>query len=323
LGVRVFFVLSGFLITQVLGSIRSRAKESSGELLYGTRQFFVRRTLRIWPIYYLALATGWAFNCGPADAIPWLATFTGNWWIAIRNEGMACLTPYWSLAIEEQFYLIWPWLILFLPLRWVFPITALTIVCSVALRVYASSAGWHWWWIYTSTFTATDALAYGALLAWLKMSRHCATLDAARIVGGVAGVAMLVVAQSLLWFYPARFGMIAEQINSLGAVLWGGALILAADAGIRGFLGKCLDAEPTVYLGKISYSIYVWHMIVYGIIQWCYEHFGFDWSYRKDLRQLGIVLAGLFVAAVSYRFIETPINDLKRFFPYSRRAVGS
>lgn len=70
LGVRIFFVLSGFLITQILFVVRGAADGSARSLLHATRQFYIRRTLRIWPIYYLALAVGYAFDCGPLAARP-------------------------------------------------------------------------------------------------------------------------------------------------------------------------------------------------------------------------------------------------------------
>ena len=124
IGVRIFFVLSGFLITGIL--LRSRERCDSGQTPPGfaIRRFYVRRILRIFPLYYVALAIAWYGEVwGAREGMAWHAAYLSNVHFFLVNAAQpgvwgGHVAHLWSLAVEEQFYLVWPWVILFAPRRW-------------------------------------------------------------------------------------------------------------------------------------------------------------------------------------------------------------
>ncbi len=115
LGVRLFFVLSGFLITGILLEARAAGgPAATGSIL---RAFFVRRALRLLPLFYVVLAISCVFSPSVREGWLWHATYQTNHYIAILGGWPTAFAHAWSLAVEEQFYLVWPWIILLLPLR--------------------------------------------------------------------------------------------------------------------------------------------------------------------------------------------------------------
>lgn len=169
-GVDLFFVLSGFLITGIL--LRARDKP------HGLRIFYVRRTLRIFPPYYLVLAGLFClllFTDG-LDAVLrserlsyW--TYSHNFFVAIQSwDDFRSLAHLWSLAVEEQFYLFWPLVILLLPLRHLRWITACLVVMPLLLRAAMLMAGSYYIAVYVLIFARMDALAVGALIALLAVT---------------------------------------------------------------------------------------------------------------------------------------------------------
>src|SRR4051794_35296056 len=119
LGVFLFFVISGYLITGILLRGRQRIVAGDGSRGQLLRSFYIRRTLRIWPAFYAVLAIAWLCDLtGLRDTIWWHATFTSNILFYIKNEWLPWPTAHlWSLSVEEQFYLLWPLLILSVPER--------------------------------------------------------------------------------------------------------------------------------------------------------------------------------------------------------------
>ncbi len=131
-GVRLFFVLSGFLITGILLDAREITATPRAEIL---KNFYARRALRIFPIYYLTLfvliGIGYLVN---ASEIAAYLTYTANWYIIWHGPDDLQAVHFWSLAVEEQFYVVWPWLILLLPRRYVLPAIIAAICLAVAVR---------------------------------------------------------------------------------------------------------------------------------------------------------------------------------------------
>src|SRR5436309_834307 len=129
LGVKLFFVLSGFLITGILleGRLADDTPEGRSRLRF-LRQFYIRRFLRIFPLYYVVVALALICNIAPARQIAiWLLTYTVNIYFSIVGEFPRHFSHLWSLAIEEQFYLVWPWCILYARQRHLVVMTALMI----------------------------------------------------------------------------------------------------------------------------------------------------------------------------------------------------
>jgi peptidoglycan/LPS O-acetylase OafA/YrhL len=177
-GVRLFFSLSGFLITGILLRSRERLESSELTLARALGRFYARRTLRIFPLYYFVIAAALALGLPPTRRLlGWLVTYTLNFHMARQGWYEESFAHFWSLAVEEQFYLAWPWLILALPRRLVLPAVLATIAVSPAYRLryvlsgYTSVTGLA---TYISTLTCLDALGAGALLAllWRSVSRQ-------------------------------------------------------------------------------------------------------------------------------------------------------
>jgi peptidoglycan/LPS O-acetylase OafA/YrhL len=168
-GVRLFFVLSGFLITNILLQCRGEADRgaaTAGTLLLA---FYARRCLRIFPTYYLLLAAIRIFDVDQIHAtIWWHAAYASNILAAVRGGFDRVTAHYWTLSIEEQFYLFWPFVILFLP-RSKLSIVAIALVAigilsrPVALCLNINSVA-----LYTNPFASLDAFGLGALLAIMR-----------------------------------------------------------------------------------------------------------------------------------------------------------
>ncbi|TIX66735.1 MAG: acyltransferase, partial [Mesorhizobium sp.] len=135
LGVRLFFVLSGFLITRLLIDARDAAAYEAGPAL---RAFYIRRMLRIFPPYFAVLGLVWLTDLEHSrGSLIWHALYLSNFWYALRNEWTPwLLCHFWSLSIEEQFYLAWPLIVLLAPRRRIEAIVTGVILLSLAYRFY-------------------------------------------------------------------------------------------------------------------------------------------------------------------------------------------
>jgi peptidoglycan/LPS O-acetylase OafA/YrhL len=297
LGVRVFFVISGFLITMLL----VREKEQTGTI--GLRNFYLRRTLRIFPPYYVFLGV-----CLAATAIGWIAMSPGDFlhsvlyisnyrWLSADTWLSYPLGHTWSLAIEEQFYLIWPAALVLLGTRrglW----TAVGFLMLVpVLRVTAYHVPLWQGGAQHAFETAADAIAIGCALAlareWLWRQRFYRALIRSPLL---LLTPALLVALDLTRDRPHLFlGFSITAMNVLIALL--------VDRCIRtpeGRLGRLLNAAPLVYVGTMSYSLYLWQQLfLTGTPP------GFT-----GIFPLNLVLA-LGCAWVSFQLVEKPMNRLR------------
>src|SRR5262249_15573796 len=118
LGVWLFFVLSGFLITGILLRLRDQVDHSGYPSGFALRQFYIRRFLRIFPLYYSVLFMAATIDLGDVrDTILWHLAYISNYLFATRQDWGSITAHFWSLSVEEQFYILWPVLILFAPRR--------------------------------------------------------------------------------------------------------------------------------------------------------------------------------------------------------------
>jgi peptidoglycan/LPS O-acetylase OafA/YrhL len=262
-GVDLFFVLSGFLITGILvDGLGARG---------WWRGFLVRRALRIFPVYYLALALFGLL--GPSLGLVdrwtfgrwgfWYWAYLGNWAYAARQV-IPPLSHFWSLAVEEQFYLVWP-LVVLLARRRLAGVTAALVLLGPALRAaIVFGTGWPVGSAFRVTPGRVDALAAGALLAVLF-----------RTEGGRAALrrawpwatALGLVAFGVLGA-PSGFDMHLPALevwsHSSLVVVFGGALAGAVSlTGAAHPFPRALSAAPLRALGRYSYGLYVWHYLVH------------------------------------------------------------
>jgi peptidoglycan/LPS O-acetylase OafA/YrhL len=319
LGVRLFFVLSGFLITGILLRSKSYCEKDGLSVLHAFRQFYARRVLRIFPLFYLVLGLAAVLNIPPVrQTFAWHAAFLTNFYIVLH--GFNHLTShFWSLAVEEQFYLAWPWVILLVSRRRLYAAILVTIAVGPVFRLFFGLGTGSY---ATSMFplSCLDTLGVGALLALRKdqlagpQSREYPFGKAGLLLGFAALGAFILLGA----LHQGR--MIGYAIFDVGAALLAGWVVLRASIGFRGPIGKLLEIKPLIYLGTISYGIYVYHNFIPYVM---YKTLGLP-SIANVLRLPdawpldSLLKAGItvFVAALSWHFFERPINNLKRYFKY-------
>lgn len=292
-GVQLFFVLSGFLITGILLRCRDT------DLRFALRAFYIRRFLRIFPLYY-AVVIGVALLDVPhaRDMLPYHLTYTSNITAFWREEWFGSTSHFWTLCVEEQFYVVWPWVVLLAPQRALVPLFAAIIAASAVSREILMATNAFGGLLTTSNM---DALVAGALLAVLPASQS-------RLVGriGFAVGAPLLIGGWWFDFHPAiRSGCIAVAV-------W---LVQSASAGFRGPLGRMLELPPMLWLGKMAYGLYVFHNFAPLAVDWLIQS-GVPGLWRARIPANALVTVAM--SAASWYGFEKPINDLKQFFPYRR-----
>jgi peptidoglycan/LPS O-acetylase OafA/YrhL len=319
LGVRLFFVLSGFLITGILLDCRERAEAGPSRRMFFLRQFYVRRFLRIFPLYYgvlLVLLVG-DFE-RTRELASWLFTYTSN--IVIARQGwQGQLGHFWTLAVEEQFYLVWPWLLLFLPRRCLMPLLAVVISLAPLYRFYAL----HRYGLsgaltdprQTLTPAVLDSLGIGALVAIAARSVSETTFRI--LLSRIALPMSLAVYVTLLALqhYAVHPGALFVLGDTASAIAFGWLVWLAA-RGFRGVFGWLLQLWPVKYVGKISYGVYIFHNLVIGAAVLLAVHFRVNYHPDGILNFLAVSAVTIAIAALSWHFFERPVNGLKRHFAY-------
>lgn len=265
-GVDLFFVLSGFLITGILVDARGE----SGALV----NFYARRTLRIFPLYYACLAVFYLLlplvdHPAARDYIAasephqvWYWTYLTNCHLAARGTLYDHLIPniFWSLSIEEQFYLAWPFVALFCAPRTVLRVAVALVVLALGSRVAMSGAGWPAVASFALPFARMDCLAVGACLALL--ARREGGLEA-RIGMARWGIGLCLALLFLLAWPAGHLDWGSPLVHTLGfsalALGFGGLLVLAVPRGGSPWVRRALDNAPLRSLGKYSYALYLVH----------------------------------------------------------------
>jgi peptidoglycan/LPS O-acetylase OafA/YrhL len=300
-GVNLFFVLSGFLITSILLEARSKP--------YYFRNFYARRALRIWPVYVLVLLICYAnapWFIGPSvfnavKAAPWLAYL-----LFVQNLFHLAIPPAigqtWSLAIEEQYYFLWAPLVRFLRRPWM-----LTIVLGVALVFSPLMRRAHFAWITpTHTLIHLDGIALGSLLALclytLRFSRR------AWLMTGLTGLVLGIATAATI------AGGTAFLDSGLAVGFGGAALAAIASTGARNPLNAALSRGPLAFYGRISYGLYMIHIMVFIYFGW----FDRKMDAYGTAGNLAIVafrlVASTALATVLWYGFESRILKFKRFF---------
>jgi peptidoglycan/LPS O-acetylase OafA/YrhL len=300
--VDVFFVLSGYLITSIV-----LEHGSSWRFLM---PFYLRRGLRIWPIYYLVVLLAALTWQGELSTIAQYLTYTQqtpHYWGAEMAEWPA-INHTWTLAIEEQFYLIWPPLLLLAGRQWTIP---LAIVVAL-LSIQAKMAGADWW----TLLGRSDGFALGGLLAAI-----CADADhaSARKRAGIlaiafAGIAIiLVTGLAMTNRLTGSVGPVAIGTRTTIASLGSFALVAAVLCNQGHPTLRILRCRPLVYLGTISYGLYLYHCPIFECSAALCERWSIVRSPAVWLLQLSLTLA---IAVMSWHWIEKPILRLKDRIPY-------
>lgn len=321
LGVRLFFVLSGFLITGILFRTRCEAEQSGRRVSELLRPFFARRFIRLMPVYY-AYLIAIAIMLPISRQYLWaFALYLQNFLFAVKPKVFEILLAhFWSLAVEEQFYLTWPFIVLFAPRRWLPAILGGVVLLGPALRGIGLLAGLTAHQVEMMMPAHFDTLGLGGLIAVLRASGPSEQLAGKRLLQTSLVLGPALVVLSML---GGQFGLhaLAVLTSELGMGLTFAWVIAGAADGFGGVTGKVLGSPALRYLGKISYGIYVYHFNVPGLIRDKIAprlHLTLpasDW-----LRLPIFAVVTVFIAALSWRLMEQPINAWKRRFEYQKNA---
>jgi peptidoglycan/LPS O-acetylase OafA/YrhL len=318
LGVRLFFVLSGFLITRILIECRDHAEAAAANRLLMVRQFYGRRVLRIFPLYYFIVLVGILADVRPArDMWPWLVTYTSNFYTALWQQNPAYFGHFWTLAVEEQFYLVWPWLVIFTPRRWLMVVVSVAVgVAPVFRDVTLGRDAWG-----TLPWASLDTLGLGAMLAILmhQTTRPDVTYRRLQRLVLPIGLAGYLALHALAERDGDRVLVAFHEIAYGGVCCW---FVASVDQGLKGPAGRLLGWSPLVYLGKISYGIYAYHLFVPWLFASGFAPFPRQLPPHGGARFVIGTVATVGIASVSWHLFERPINRLKRYLPYGSPATS-
>lgn len=315
-GVNLFFVLSGFLITGILLDTQKRR--------HSLRNFYARRALRILPLYYTALVL--FFYVLPREPFPELAwhddrqilywTYLQNWAIAALGSWppVPNLNHLWSLNIEEQFYLVWPLAVFGLGRRRLLWLCGLAIAGCLGLRIFLLLQGTPWISVYVNTFARMDDLAVGAAVACLARGpRGLAPLvPAARILGGACLLYLTttIVMHGSLVLWDHRTVTIGFSVASLA---FGCGLVTILCVSPQSIANRLLSSAPLRTFGKYSYALYVFHLPIVVLLQSTIR-IDMPGSVPYLMFLFAVTVLSLLVSLVSWYVIELPFLRLKRYF---------
>ncbi len=329
IGVTLFFVISGFLVSRILMIARNRIENNERSFKEEYRDFLVRRALRIFPLYYGVLFGVYALDKFAHVRIetdffehPFYYLFylynhyldsTGNW--------QDLLSPFWSLSVEEQFYIVWPLLLLLIPAKHqpylALMAVAIGLVSRVVLALSATGSDG------LATVHCLDAFGIGAVFAYLFTNSK-------DTVESVKRRSKLLLAIGLILFIPCQlmdpqswFVLVFKRFSIAAVSMY---FVCGASLGFKGVFGRILNSSVLIYIGKISYGLYIFHMLIPSVFvpkllsyapgrisqlvtssQTIYVSFCF------------VFLMGL--ASLSWYLFEKRFTDLKKYFDYKNAST--
>jgi peptidoglycan/LPS O-acetylase OafA/YrhL len=322
LGVDLFFVLSGFLITDIL--LRALDKP------HFLRNFYVRRVLRIFPLFYLALIIcllilpnikSLQLNADYyVNNQVWLWTYLQNWLFIFKEPyGDSILLHTWSLAVEEQFYLVWPLVILLVRRQKVLlgiALGALVLVIAVRYGLWAMHIeGMPYWSFYT--FTRVDGLCVGSALALLmRVNLEFLKKWLYLVVSAIALV------NFGFYFINKQSDFTMPYLAITGYTTFTlvfGIIVYEAVRAESGIIQLLLNNRFLKFFGRISYGLYVYHWPIYIILfdrltSWSIAHGVAGAKLAPFLSALAITIIAIIISVISYRYFERPFLKLKDRF---------
>ncbi len=304
-GVSLFFVLSGFLISRILLRTKKSEKYFSS--------FYTRRILRIFPLYFLFLVI--YYFVIPIVTFTPISVFADQiyYWVYLQNFastfhwGGDGPGHFWSLAVEEHFYLFWPFIIYCFNVKNIFIFSIFLIGLSIVVRLILLRQGYE---VFYFTFGRLDELSFGAILAILEIKGKLIE-ERVKIYRFI--FALLVITVVVIWFVNNSSGNYKIQLikfTILGGLYFSliGWLVSSKKSNI---LNAFFESRPLRFTGKISYGLYVYHPA-------CFALFFYFFSGEHVLVS---IICSFFISFLcsyfSYRFFEEKILRFKKYFPSS------
>lgn len=307
-GVDLFFLLSAFLITELL----LREREHTGQL--NVRAFYIRRILRIWPLYFLLITIASLLPLIDAhESFDWRYKFgflflSGNWVCSAVGYPNSIAAPLWSVSIEEQFYLLWPNAVRRAGKNAIIVIAALLVVVAWVARAYVVTSHSSHPALWCNTLCRLDPIAFGIILALVLRTWQPRLHIVGRAIALISGVAVLIAAAGLGGIssspLPVTPNLLAYPAATLGCL----AIFIAWYSGTNE-PAVPLSAHPRLtYLGKISYGLYAYHVLCIWLAARLLSGHSAPAALLRSWLALALTIA---LAALSYRFFEAPFLELK------------
>lgn len=318
-GVNIFFVLSGFLITQILLKNRNEVEESLVKAKTTIlKSYYIRRVLRIFPIYYLTiflmvvLRHKLNLSITTGELISNI-TYTSNFFIYSTKSWPTASPHFWSLAVEEQFYLFWPLLMLYFPSKYLIHCILFFIIAGIVSQSFIKDYNFG----YLPLNTCFDCLGMGALLAWIVVYKPVFLPKFYMIINLSAILSVGIIIFNLL-----KISHIV-QIRFFHSIL--GVWIITYILNFRNkktILLSILDNRFLINIGKVSYGIYLYHILYSDLAFHIWNKFLFKFSitlsdsYYHWLFFVVNFWILLFICRLSWKYVEKPILTLKENFKY-------
>lgn len=322
LGVDIFFVLSGFLISWILLENKKKSEEFHISKVGFIKNFYIRRTLRIFPIYYLVIILLLIFhlytNTDIGSSYPYYFTYTSNFHLFFGNtwEGVGILSHLWSLAVEEQFYLFWPTLMLFVPRRYllhvIYIFIAVGVVTQILLRNHPMGP--------IMTPTCFHAFGAGALLAWHMVYFTAGLEKFYKAVKVLAFIALVIFIAGLVKPEWGIFKMLRILSSVFGLFIITYLIHRGKTGNLK--LGFIWNNRALIFMGKISYSLYLYHLLIPYFTKMALESVGISVATLLPYKMGYVLMIGvnlvilIAISLTSWLVIEKPILALKKHFEY-------
>jgi peptidoglycan/LPS O-acetylase OafA/YrhL len=318
-GVWLFFCLSGFLIVRILADERRRIEAGTQTVAGGLGRFFWRRTLRIFPVYYLCLALFTVLgglhlvHDWTAKAAPWHYGYLSNIYFGfVEGRWVGRFGHFWSLAVEEQFYLFAAPLLLFTPSRWAKAICGAVVLTALTNDLLLRADRASDMIVYVHPLTNFGALAFGGLVG---LSLPARPRPGARMWPAL--IPLLLMPVFIYGFDKLPlFEPIVASLVSAGPFWAATLLACAALAGVylnqESRLVRVLEWRPIVYFGKVSYGFYLYHnLLPRRIVGRLAAQAGWDIRPVEGVEALFSFAVALALAALSWKLIEAPLLKFK------------
>jgi peptidoglycan/LPS O-acetylase OafA/YrhL len=299
LGVSFFFMLSGFLITGIL------LVDDGADKFQRLKRFYIRRSFRIFPVYYCMLVIGVALGIlGFRESLPWTALYLSNFYMDFGGTDTAYAGHFWSLAVEEQFYLLWPMALIFLPRRHLIAATSILIVAILSWPMLSAVLGLPSLAPYRFlTILHLPPLCLGALMAIVYCQGGIERIE--RLLRCLLPITVPSLALYVIWLRVAVSEWVPIWILfPIGPYLLFAWLIARAvrdGPTANSWGGRILPA-----FGMLSYGIYVYHLPIRAIVD-RFDPYWISWF----IRAAGVV-ATVLVAWLSYHYLEAPARAFGR-----------
>ena len=308
IGVDIFFVISGFLITGILLRDYEDISQGRSSFLIKLKTFFLKRTLRISPIYYILLFFLYLTNGNEfKDNIIYYLSYTSNYLFYLTQDWHGYTAHFWSLAVEEQFYLFWPILLLLFLKKYHLSIILSLIVCGIMYSIYNVDNMSR-----ILTVSCFHALGLGALLAFLEIYKIKWRVKLYSFINYIFYPLLL-----LLLLNYTFLNLIYFPLRLVTAILTIKILLICINNKEDNLIFKFLNFRLLNYLGVISYGLYLYHNIVPKYFNRFLRTLEIE-IFKEEFSNIYVfsivnLIMLVFLSTLSWFLFEKPILKLKKY----------